>query len=254
MLPGIKSMANEIRRSRNEFIRTKRRGQLILDGNEWVFYGLVEADMAKRKGRGRALACAAKPRERPSIPSASERLQLADAGGDDRDRAIRPRSKSSRPPLNNLVPYDLEDGKSDQAAAIRKLFKSSFQPSKNSMQHESENADPDQVPVFGQRKNSSSYLLRSPVDMLMRTLDVSEFQDDDEIPVVTRGVRVKSKADASATGPGIKHRRQVKSEISDEHQSSKMSESAGMIVSSDEPELSDDPDYHDEPESHSESD
>lgn len=248
MLPGIKSMANEIRRSRNEFIRTKRRGQLILDGNEWVFYGLVEADMAKRKGRGRALACAAKPRERPSIPSASERLQLADAGGDDRDRAIRPRSKSSRPPLNNLVPYDLEDGKSDQAAAIRKLFKSSFQPSKNSMQHESENADPDQVPVFGQRKNSSSYLLRSPVDMLMRTLDVSEFQDDDEIPVVTRGVRVKSKADASATGPGIKHRRQVKSEIGDEHQSSKMSESAGMIVSSD------DSDYHDEPEFHNESD
>lgn len=254
MLPGIKSMANEIRRSRNEFIRTKRRGQLILDGNEWVFYGLVEADMAKRKGRGRALACAAKPRERPSIPSASERLQLADAGGDDRDRAIRPRSKSSRPPLNNLVPYDLEDGKSDQAAAIRKLFKSSFQPSKNSMQHESENADPDQAPVFGQRKNSSSYLLRSPVDMLMRTLDVSEFQDDDEIPVVTRGVRVKSKADASATGPGIKHRRQVKSEIGDEHQSSKMSESAGMIVSSDEPEPSDDSDYHDEPEFHNESD
>jgi hypothetical protein len=254
MLPGVKSMANEIRRSRNEFIRTKRRGQLILDDNEWAFFGLIEADMAKRKGRGRALACAAKPRERPTIPSASEHLHLAGAGGGDRDRAIRPRSKSSRPPLKDLVPHDLEDGYTDQAAAARKRLKSRFQPSKKPMRHESEDDDPGLAPVFRQRKNSSSYPLRSPVDMLIRTLDVSEFQDDDEIPVVTRGARVKSNANASATGPGIKHRRQVKSEIGDEHQSSKMSDSVGMIVSSDEPEPSDDSDYHDEPGLHNESD
>jgi hypothetical protein len=236
------------------FIRTKRRGQLILGDNEWAFFGLIEADLAKRKGRDRTLARATKPRERPSIPSISERLHVANAEGDDRGHAIRPRSKPSRPSLKDLVPYDLEDGNTDQAAATRKRLKSNFQSSKESMQHESENNDPDQALVLGQRKNSSSYPLRSPVDILMRTLDVSELQDDDEIPVVTRGARIKCKADASATGPDSKHRRQAESEISDENQSSKKSESAGMIVSSDEPEPSDDSDYHDEPEFHNESD